>query len=107
MFAKAKLYGPVVLSLLCLVAALYFSFSNSAYAMRGCREEEYPELGFILVIAPVAAIALMMSILSVRAKCRSRLRRYRIEVTVSLLLSILCILATLSVLFEAGGGVCV
>src|SRR4051812_35822325 len=102
--AKLKLYGPVAVSALCLAGALYFSLTNSAYVIRGCREEDFPELAFILFTGPVALIALVVSIASVRANVTLGVKR--IMVGVSLLLSLLSILLTLWVLFEPGGNVC-
>ena len=95
----ARPYWPLGLSAISLLVATYFTFTEKAYLIRGCRVEDYPEAAFILFIGPAALIAFAFALLSVRSQDRK-------HIGTSVALSVASIGATVAVLFEAGGGIC-
>ncbi|QIK77991.1 hypothetical protein G7077_02760 [Sphingomonas piscis] len=95
----ARSYWPLALSVISLIVATYFTVTDKAYLMRGCRVEDYPELAFLLFIGPAALVAVAFGVLGLRSKTRK-------HVGASVVLSIVSIAATVGVLFEAGGGQC-
>ena len=96
---SARPYWPVGLSIISLLVATYFSITDKAYLIRGCRVEDYPEAFFVLFIAPAALLALALGLLGARSKSRK-------HVVASVVLSTASIVATVGVLFEPGGGIC-
>jgi hypothetical protein len=96
---SARPYWPVGLSIVSLLVGVYFSVTDKAYLIRGCRVEDYPEAFFLLFIVPAALLALVLGLLGARSKSRK-------YVVASVVLSIASIAATLGALFEPGGGVC-
>jgi hypothetical protein len=97
--ASVRLYWPVGLSIISLLVAAYFSITDRSYLVRGCRVEDYPEVFFILFIAPVALLSVVLGL-------RGTLSGSRKQIIASVALSIACIVATACVLFEPGRGLC-
>jgi hypothetical protein len=89
------MYWPVVLSIACLAAAVYFSLTNTAYVIIGCPYDVYPEAFFIFFVAPAALLALVLSVLAVRSKFKSRWRLYKVAISISLALSAFCVLTVI------------
>lgn len=97
-----RLYWPVGLSAICLLVAIYLSVTDTAYLVRGCRVEDYPEAFFIFFVAPGALLAFVLGLRSVRSEPGRR----KPQVIASAILSIACIAATVSVLAAPEGSIC-
>lgn len=98
--------SPIALSAICLAGAAYFSYTDAAFIIRGCREEDYPEFVFYLFVAPTALAALLVAVrplLSLEEFARKSLKAY---MGISLMLSIMGLLVTALVLAEPGAGSC-
>ena len=102
---RLRLCWPVALSGICLVVAIYFSLTDTAFRLRGCRDEDYPEYAFLLIVSPVALVALILGTKACLPRTRSGPAR-RFLVGASLVLSILCAAYTIAALLEPGGGTC-
>ena len=85
---------PAALSLLLLATTVYFPLTNSAFVIRGCGYEDYPELGFIVVIAPIALLALLLSFGGLKARWSA------------VALSIICFALTIMILTTGAGTGC-
>ena len=85
---------PSALSLVFLVIALYFSLTNSAFVIRGCGVEDYPELGFMLIVAPAALLGLLLSFGNLKARW------------MSVGISLFCLISIVVVLTTAAGSGC-
>ena len=85
--------------------AIYLSATDTAFLLRGCRVEDYPELTFILIVAPVALVALVLAIVPSLPRARSRPARLFLT-SASLFLIIIGAIVTIDVLVEPGGGTC-
>ena len=96
---SARPYWPVGLSIVSLLVAAYFSVTDKAYLIRGCRVEDYPEAFFLFFIVPGALLAFVLGVLGARSNDRKHF-------VASVALSSASIAATLGVLFEPGGGIC-
>jgi hypothetical protein len=105
--SKAKLYWPALLSLICFVIAVYFTFTNTAYVMMGCPEDTYPEAAFLVIGIPASVIAFGASILAARSKQESRPKLYWLQLATSLALSGLCIWMIAGVFVPPATSTCV
>ena len=97
--------AALIPSAISLAFAGYFSFTDRAYLLRGCRKEDYPEVIFLFIILPMALLALGAGLRSILDTRHSTRRRYS-PLAISLLLSVLCIGITIAVLIEPGKGGC-
>lgn len=92
-------YWPLGLSMISLLVATYFTITDKAYLIRGCRVEDYPEAAFLLFIGPAALLAFVFGLLGARTRDRK-------HVGASVALSLVSIAGTLAILVEPGGGIC-
>jgi cytochrome bd-type quinol oxidase subunit 2 len=97
--AKTLRYAPMFFSGACLASALFFSVTDTAFRLRGCRSEDYPELFFLILVAPVAVAAVATAILALRSA-----RKW--PFASSIVLSVLCVAMTIFALIEPGSGGC-
>jgi len=102
---RLRILGPLALSGICLAVAIYLSATDTAFHLRGCRIEDYPELTFLIIVAPVALVALVLAIMASLPRTRSRPARLFLT-SASLILSIIGAIVTIDVLLEPGGGTC-
>lgn len=82
-----------------LLVATYFTITDKAYLIRGCRVEDYPEAAFLLFISPAALLGLVFGLIGARSGDRK-------HVGASVTLSLVSMAGTLAILLEPGGGMC-
>ena len=94
----------LALSCLQLLVAAYFTVTNQAFVLRGCRLEDYPEVAFALVVIPLSVTAVAFSLASVRADRGSR--RSWVTTVIGVLLLTASAMLSIYILAEPGGGNC-
>lgn len=97
---QVQRYLPVALSGACVIVAAYFTLTDTAYQLMGCPSDTYPEAGFLLIVDPVAATALTLSIMSMNGQNRPRLQRA--SIIGSVVLSTLSVILTLWLVWPTG-----
>lgn len=98
---QVQRYLPVALSGACVIVAAYFTLTDTAYRLMGCPSDIYPELGFLLIVAPVAVTALTLSIIGMSVQNRPRLQRA--SIIGSVVFSTVSIILTLWSVWPTGG----
>ena len=101
--ASVQKYGPLALSGACLAIALYFSMTNTAYVLEGCPSEVYPELGFLLIVVPLAVVALAFAWAAAFSGLTARLRKA--SCTTSMALCVTCLVLS-AVAISPTGSAC-
>ncbi|MDO7843265.1 hypothetical protein [Sphingomonas immobilis] len=91
---------------MCLVVAAYFGVTNHAFEIRGCRTEDYPEIGFLIVALPIASAAFVLALKSIPSGRPSGARFKQVAYVASLLLTALCAIGMVAVLVEPGIATC-
>lgn len=70
------------------------------YQFRGCREEDYPELAFLVFGVPLSLVSICLGLLT---GTRRSMPRRKLLIAGSLVSSLLCIALLPAVAFEFGG----
>ena len=96
---RLRNYWPLGLSLACLCASAYFSATDTAYVIRGCRVEDYPEVLFLFIVSPASILACALALQGARSRSGKSL-------AVSLALCAACVVITAGILAEPGNSIC-
>jgi hypothetical protein len=76
-----------------LAVALYFTFTNTAWRLIGCPEQDYPEIAFAYLFTPAALMAFIPASLG----------QGKAALIASVTLSSLCLVLTVILVWPTGG----
>jgi hypothetical protein len=91
---KVASYSPIALSGFCLVLAVYFTVTDTAWRLSGRPSEIYPELGFLFIVIPASLAALVLAIKAAPLGTRSSPHLDHRRRILSLAFNVLCLALT-------------